>query len=242
MQTSLQYNHLLIKNNRLNLFRWFHIVPLGFSSVSRESVDYKILRKIQQEEKSSPLLTKIDDHLFEDASSYHSFLIDRMKKEEKPSRQLIISDQIQNVEKIIRNIYEIREKKIILAAIAKARGASPNERHFLPFEKNMFSTVYSLLLKNRDQLFDQKDLENKKEQKRNVNEKQDMGKKPNLTDKEDSAKEEVNVVRILETIPTFVGTDTKEYHLQRHDIVSLPPALASMLISKKVAEPVLMKK
>jgi DNA replication initiation complex subunit (GINS family) len=225
----------------LNLFRWFPIVPLGFSLVSMESVDYKILRKIQQEEKSSPLLTKIDDHLFEDASSYHALLIDRMKKEEKPSRQLIISEQIQNVEKIIRNIYEIREKKIILAAIAKARGASPNEKHFLTIEKNMFSTVYSLLLKNRDQLLDTKDVENKKEQEHKVNEKQDMGKKPNLIDEKEHTTKEVKIVRILETIPTFVGTDTKEYNLQKHDIVSLPPPLASMLISKKVAEPVLMK-
>jgi len=242
MQTSLQHNHFLMNAIMLNLFRWFSIIPLGFSLVSKESVDYKLLREIQQEEKSSPLLTKINDHLFEDASSYHALLLDRLKKEEKSSRQLIISEKIQNVEKIIRNIYEIREKKIILAAIAKARGASPNEKHFLPIEKNMFSIVYSLLLKNRDLLFNQKQIQNNNEQENKVKDKQDNEKKPLQKDKQNDIKEEIRVVRILETIPTFVGTNAKEYHLQKHDIVSLPQTLASMLISKNVAELVSMKK
>jgi DNA replication initiation complex subunit (GINS family) len=210
--------------------------------VSKDTVDYKILRKIQQEERSSPLLTKIDDHLFEDAASYHSILMDRLQKEDKPSRQLIISEQIQNVEKIIRSIYEIREKKIILAAIAKARGGSPNEKHFLSLEKTLFSTVYSLLLDNREYLLFQKNEKDKnKDLEKNESRKEPQNESPG-TVIIDKPKEEKKIVRILETIPTFIGTDTKEYHLKKHDIVSLPSMLASMLISKRIAEPVIMKK
>lgn len=210
--------------------------------MSTDDVDYKKLRKIQQEEKSSPLLTKIDYRLFEDAASYHSMLLDRLQKEEKPSRQLIISEQTQNVEKIIRSIYEIREKKTILAAMAKARGGSPNEKHFLPLEKTLFSTVYSLLLKNREQLLHQKDKTPKtsNENQEEINEEiQQKNEKEIIVEENEKTK---TVVRILETIPTFIGTDTKQYHLRKHDIISLPSILASMLISKEVAEPVQIKK
>lgn len=210
--------------------------------MSKDSVDYKILRKIQQEEKSSPFLTKIDYHLFEDAEAYHSVLVDRLQKDVKPSRQLIISEQIQNVEKIIKSIYEIREKKIILAAMAKARGGNPNEKHFISLEKTLFLTVHSLLLKNREHLLYQKVQKNKDAYKNE----RELETEPQTNLHEtlilDKNEEVTIIVRILETIPTFIGTDTREYHLKKHDIVSLPKNLASMLISKKVAEPLMMKK
>jgi DNA replication factor GINS len=198
-------------------------------------MDYKILRKIQQEEKSSPLLTKIDDYLFNEAMSYHHLLLKRLKTEEKPSRNLIISEQIQNVEKIIRNIYEIREKKIILSAMAKARGGSPSEKHFSPLEVTLFQNVSSLLLKNRNVLLNYQ--ENEKQNTSKVSPKtEDKKFDENVSENNFNKKGlEHSVVRIIETIPTFIGTDSNPYDLKKQDIVTVPQTLASMLIEKHVA-------
>jgi DNA replication factor GINS len=158
-----------------------------------------------------------------------------LKKEEKPSRNLIISEQIQNVEKIIRNIYEIREKKIILSAMSNARGRSPSEKHFLPLEETLFQTVYSLLIKNRNVLLNYQ--ENEKQNTSNVSPKtEDKKFDENVSENNfDKKVTEHSVIRIIETIPTFIGTDSKQYDLKKHDIVTLPQTLASMLIEKHIA-------
>ncbi|OYT29535.1 hypothetical protein B6U98_02055 [Thermoplasmatales archaeon ex4572_165] len=193
-----------------------------------------VLRKIQQGEKSSPLLSKIDDHFFEDASSYCSLLRKRLNTEKKPSRNLILSEQTQNVEKIIRNIYELREKKIMLAAMSKARGGSPPEKQFLPGEKQLFNSIYSLLIDTRNTLFDYNETKNPTSEKvplKNQNNSEITNKvEPQIN------KDNHTVIRILENIPTFIGTDTKQYDLKKNDIVSIPDTLASMLIKKHVAE------
>jgi DNA replication initiation complex subunit (GINS family) len=201
--------------------------------MTNETLSYKILRKIQQEEKSSPMLSKINDNFYMEASVYNSDLQKRLKNEQKTTRNIIISEQVQNTEKIIRNIYELREKKIILAAMSKARGGTPLEKHLLPNEKHLFSSIYSLLIQTRNTIFEH--------EKGNISEQ-------NLTTRQENIDEDIKenndgklkknqiVIRILDSIPTFIGTDTKSYDLRKGDIVSVPEDLGFMLIQKHVAE------
>ena len=207
--------------------------------MNEDLIDYKLLRKIQQEEKSSPRLTKIDDHFFSEASSYSIMLHSRLAQEEKPSRKLIISDQIQQTEQIIKSIYELREKKIIHAAMLKARGGNPSEKLFLEPEKELFSSVYTLLIKNRNMILHDEDTPPEPESK--------IKTKPMPPQQSSESKEQIEpkkptsdhtVIRILETIPTFIGTDAKQYTLKQQDIISIPNDLAVMLINKNVAEKV----
>ena len=199
--------------------------------MKEEYLDYKNLRKIQQEEKSSPSLIKINDHFFQEATSYYTMLHTRLKKEEKPSRNLIISEQIQQVEKIIRSIYECREKKIMLSAMSKARGGNPSEKHLLDQEKQLFSSIYSLLVSNRKILLnnDLDQIEIQEKEQININTK---------STEQNTRKDSTNhiIIRILDTIPTFIGTDSKQYTLRKNDIISVPKDLATMLINKQVAE------
>lgn len=218
---------------------YFFIISLHIlyrHSMNDELMNYMMLRKIQQGEKSSPLLTKIDDHFFEDALSYCSILHKRLKTEDKPSRNLILSEQTQNVEKIIRSIYELREKKIMLAAMSKARGGSPSDKQFLSGEKQLFNSIYSLLIDTRNTFLDYKDKQNPIPEKVSIKNQ----KNSEITNKVEPPMNTGNhtAIHILENIPTFIGTDTKQYCLKKNDIVSVPDALASMLISKHVAETV----
>ena len=82
-----------------------------------DEISYKTLRKIQQTEGKSPMLTKIDSHFYNDLLDYMKNLDNRLEKELKSQKQMLLIDEIQNTNKIIRSIYEYREKKILLAIV-----------------------------------------------------------------------------------------------------------------------------
>jgi DNA replication factor GINS len=48
--------------------------------------------------------------------------------------------------------------------------------------------------------------------------------------------EELHIVRILEDIPTFMGTDGRIYKVKREDVIMLPKTNAEILCKRGVAE------
>lgn len=209
-----------------------------------EELDYKHLREIYQLEQKTPLLTKINDHLYEEGKKYISKLYTRLEEERKSSRKRIITDQIQNIEKTLKNIYEQREKKIMLAAISKARGGTPSEKHFLPQEQELFSSLFSILMNTRKQqleIVEPSEIENSAVIQQPSDVKQSIETTVEVETssekiKEPNSQQNHQIIRIVQDIPTFIGTDTKEYTLQKGDIVSVPNKLSQMLIQKQVAE------
>ncbi len=87
---------------------------------------YKTFRKIQLEEEKSPLLTKIEWNFYSKLSEFQKNPNNMTEKE------------IQNIGKIFVGICEIREKKIVQAALSKARGGKPDLKNMLDEEKKLF--------------------------------------------------------------------------------------------------------
>ena len=73
-----------------------------------EEINYRYLRKIQQSEKNSPKLSKLDKNFYNDVSKYLKNLENRNKKNDSLQKQKIIHEEIKNTKKIIENIYELR--------------------------------------------------------------------------------------------------------------------------------------
>ena len=48
--------------------------------------------------------------------------------------------------------------------------------------------------------------------------------------------EELHIVRILEDLPTFMGTDGRIYKVKREDVIMLPKTNAEILCKRGVAE------
>lgn len=210
-----------------------------------EEISYKTLRKIQQAEKNSPQITKINNEFYQDVTRFLHELETRLGKEKKPQKQMLLAEECQNIEKIIRNIYEQREKKIMLAAIAKARGGNPTIKTLLPEEKIFFDELYHNVVLFRKKIFMQ-DQEDEKEidQKEEVKPASEKTKNVSSKKKERKIKEEKikqdkpnmhPILRIVDEIPSFVGTDNNTYSLHKGDILSLPKDMADMLLNKKVA-------
>ncbi len=102
-----------------------------------EDTPYRTLRKIQLSEEKSPLLTKIDKNFYSQIAEYQKNPDDNSEKE------------IQDLERIFSIIYEIREKKIVQAALSKIHGGKPDLNNILDEEKKLFDSIIGTLLQSR---------------------------------------------------------------------------------------------
>ena len=106
-----------------------------------DDTTYVTIRKIQLMEEKSPLLTKID-------RNFYSEMLEHLENpDEMPE------EEIQTIKRIIDNIYEQREKKIMKAALSKVRGGKPDLKNLLDVEKNLFDSTLDILMQSRTRFF-----------------------------------------------------------------------------------------
>ena len=102
---------------------------------------YKTLRKIQLSEEKFPLLTKIEQNFYSKLAEYQKNLDN------------IPETEIQTIKRIFTIICELREEKIVKAALSKARGGKPDLKNMLDEEKKLFDSVLDVLMQTRIKLF-----------------------------------------------------------------------------------------
>lgn len=198
--------------------------------MDEEELSYKTLRKIQQMEKNSPSLTALIPGFYNALSEYLENLDSRLNEESSSQKKMMLKDEIQNIRKIVVSIYEQREKKILLAAVSKARGGNPDLKNLESREKDLFDSVLNLMTQSRGQLLD-KDII-----KRELKKDESTVEPDTKNDQENDQSNTNPIMRITEHIPEFIGTDEKKYNLRKGDIVTLPENMSKMLIKKGVAE------
>jgi len=197
-----------------------------------EEINYRTLRKIQEIEKNYPTLSEIKSGFYNAFIEYLKNLNKRLSLEKSSQKKILISDELENIKKIGISIYEHREKKILLAAISKARGGNPDLKNIIEQEKILFDSIYELILKSRKNALEIDELNEEKETKA-VNLKDISIDKNNTKEK----KENTNpILRINQDIPEFIGTDGKKYNLRKNDIISLQDNMSDMLIKRKAAK------
>ena len=193
-----------------------------------EEISYKTLRRIQQAEQTASGLTKIDATFYRDVATYVKTIEQSIETEKNPLKLKLFSDEISNTKKIISNIYELREKKIVHTALSTVRSGTPDLKNFLEVEKRLFDSLVEQIRSSRQEVF-----EGHKEHSPNTN--------PPSQPAELSPAREPNtnpVVRVIEDTPEFVGTDEKTYALRKEDVLSLPSETAGPLLKKGVVKQV----
>ena len=195
-------------------------------------ISYKFLRRIQQIEKNQPMLSKIPPGFYEDVIDFIIDLEERLEKEASNQKKSILEDEIENIKKITDNIYEQREKKIVLSAISRVRGGNPDTSNMISSEKKLFDSLVNFLLRNREETF-KKTGETQTVEKKET----EPELKKEEKDEETGNKDNTNpVVKVNETLPEFMGTDEKKYHLRRDDVLSLPSDIKDILSRRGVIE------
>ena len=65
--------------------------------MDEEEINYKILRKIQNLENNSPILSAINPNFYTALSKYIKEMDDRLKNEKSPQKQLLLQEENKNI-------------------------------------------------------------------------------------------------------------------------------------------------
>ena len=209
--------------------------------MEEEEISYKTLRKIQELEKNSPVLTELKPNFYVELNKYLKNLDTQLESESSQQKQALFKEELSNIEKIATNIYEQREKKIVLAAITKVRGGNPDISKMIDIEKDLYDSVLNLMLNSRKEFLKEKLKEPVEPKVSKKNEEKTINEKKQEPPEEVSNLEEDNrnpIVRITDNIPEFIGTDEKKYNLRNNDVLSMPEDMSEMLVKRGVAKKV----
>ena len=174
---------------------------------------YEELRKIEQLERSTPDLVKLDSDFYRCLRDHIENLEEKLQLEQKTNigsrKSMLLINEIKNTKRLTEGIYERREKKIVQGALAAVRGGTHHLKYLTELEKHFYEKLLGTLWEGRRMIIEEKH-----------------------QDKDDSRV----MVRVLQDIPQFVGHNMKKYTLKEEDVATLPPDIAKILIERGVAE------
>jgi len=241
---------------------------LSESDEKEINISYETLFDLLRREKERGELQKLTSRFMYDVAEYIKGKNSLLKKNRSGAEELPISEKqrvvmhLQNIRKILRDLYNRRESKILIMAQNKSKTHSTivDNAAMLDEEKTLFESLTAVLDRCRRntmttffatgkpflnlELFMDNDIDDEQmpeehlvEKPRPVEiEKRETTPIKKVEDKEEK-KSETLMIRFLESIPKFVGRDLKVYGPFRvDDMANLPSDLATILISKGKAE------
>jgi DNA replication factor GINS len=171
-----------------------------------ETITFELIRRIQREEQRVPKLTKLPENFYQNVSSY---LQQKRKLEEKGERMSGL--ELKNIERLIEDIFNRRERKILDQALISTRTNIPPEN--LTEEEEVFFNVL---------------INSIKERRANI-----LKTVLRAVEKEEIA----TLIIFKEDVPEFVGSDLKTYGpFKKGDIAKLPEENMKVLIERGIAE------
>ena len=200
-------------------------------------ITYETLFDLLQRERERAELQKLEPTFFSDTISYIKekkkildaksdsvFAADERKKTER---------QLENIYKILKELYERREKKIIVLALDRSRTKSNlvDTSALLKEEKVFYDSLTNMFDNYRDSIL----MSILNEQLPFMNPVED--KKPRQEFQNAAPKKQTKLVRFISPVPKFVGPELEEYGpFKDEDIANLPSEIADVLINKSKAE------
>ncbi|MBS3115091.1 DNA replication complex GINS family protein [Candidatus Woesearchaeota archaeon] len=207
------------------------------------TITYETLFEILRREKNQDDLQKLDPKFFDELDEYVEEKNNSLN--EKPrldqfmegyeNEQNAIKIQLTNIRKIIRDIFDRRERKIMEMAINKAKTGSNiiDTSALLPQEKDFFNAQIKLISEFRYDVLEPV-LTSQKPGSRALEDKLEQ-KDLNMAVKEENT--ELKKVKVTEAIPKFVGVDLEIYGpFSQHEEIELHPEIAEMLIKTNRAK------
>ena len=222
------------------------------------NITYETLFDLLRREKNRAELQKLSETFFEDANSYikekHAILKDQQMKigmsaiaeKEKTSKQ------IENINTMLKGLFERRQKKIVEMAIIKSRTSSDTTDYsaLLKEEQEMFNELVELLNRFKEKLLlylttkpefvetkygesESKELETAEEAESIIKTEET---KPKIKEEAENL-EKTKLIRFIYSVPRFVGRHLEVYGpFEEDDTANLPEEIADILINKGRAE------
>jgi DNA replication initiation complex subunit (GINS family) len=220
-----------------------YLKDLAIQMEMEKKIDYEGVYEILRKEKYRTELQKIDKDFFEQIIEY---MKEKKKVAESKDKEGTIfigevqkaKKQLENIYKIIKELYEKRESKIIQVALLDSRGENKMEYDaMLDEEKEFYNKILSLLDEFRENILVNVTNGKKPEINGKAEKKEEKVKKEEP--KEIKKDENIKVVKFTSSIPKFIGEDMEDYGpYEEEEIASLPLKIAEVLISNNKAEEV----
>jgi DNA replication initiation complex subunit (GINS family) len=167
-----------------------------------ETITFELIRRIQREEARLTKLTKLPPAFYESVRSY------MQTKRDSGSRRFSL--EVKNVERLVEDIFNRRERKIFNLALIAARTSIPPE-NLTEEEQVFFDQVVYMVKKRRTDLLDM------------------------MVEKEQG--EQTGLVVFKEDVPEFMGSDMKSYGpFKKGDIAKLPDDNKAVLVSQGIVD------
>ncbi len=196
-----------------------------------EIITYEILYDILRKEKYNQELQVLDKDFFNKIVKYSNEKKAILESQQQKTSIFASTEiqktkrQLENINKILKELYEKRENKIIQLAIFSSKTKEkPDLSALLPEEMEFFNSVTQILNQYRSNILFRL-LESKLPEIIEI----EKPKGLKIVNKEEKNK----LIRFLYDVPKFIGDDLNIYGpFQKEDIASLPEIIADILISK----------
>lgn len=212
------------------------------------NITYETLFELLKREKDTADLQKLEPSFFDNFVEYLNEKKDMLNREDalfSYDEKKKVEKQIDNARRLIKEIYERREKKILNIALIKSRTKShvidtssllDNEKKFLGDIENVLNAYRGSVIYN---VMDGKPiiLQAKHQEKMAKEETNATSKAANDINNNKEEAKSTRLVRFLYSVPKFVGTELEEYGpFAEEDIANLPAEIADLLIGKGKVE------
>jgi len=170
--------------------------------MAEETITFELIRSIQREEQRGPKLTKLPKDFYKNVENY------LQQKRNAENRKVVL--ETKNVERLIEDIFNRRERKILNQAIIAARTSIPPE-NLTEEEKEFFDALVKSIKERRKEVLNHILAEKKEEL--------------------------VTMIVFNEDTPAFMGADEKTYGpFKKGDIAKLPEENIRVLIEQGMAK------
>ncbi len=177
-------------------------------------LDYDEIRKIYRLEKNTSKLVEVKETFFDSLNEFIS--------EEKQNYFNSIKDldfakarNFTNLKKMVEEILSLRQKKILSKALISSKTSEENNELMAEEEKKMFKEILKIL-KSYNDFVESIFIGKTKPKEKGLNK---------------------VLVKILSDVPSFIGTDMKEYGpFKKDEKIELPPKIAKLFVSRKIGK------
>ena len=205
--------------------------------MTEETITYETLYDTLRREKGRVELQKLDEIFYENTIKYMDEKKEILKSQEQKESIFTSSEvqktrkQIENIQKIIKELYELRESKLIQLAIiaSKTKSHTNNKENMLKEEEKFYQDIVYTLDSYRTNL-----LNNLVCGKKIVLE--ETKTEPKGLKNKDMPTKTLKSIEFIKEVPSFVGTDLNIYGpFEKQNKAEIPLEIANLLIKTEKA-------
>ena len=195
---------------------------------------YEHLFDVVRRERSREELQALDPEFYQQAKTYTDIMTEKARTNDVLSKDgEQARTQLQNANKLLKELYDRRERKIVLLALNKARTGSSiiDTTALLSMEKTLYESLVAALLDARKSYGRIEKAKPRKEAKQATPKPEEPRKTP------EKPPADMVRVKIISSVPRFMGAQSETYGpYEKDEEAQLPEKIADILVRKGRAE------